>query len=80
VKRTYGEGEFREAILDMLHLYSLETKLLGKSIRFFPPFNRALNQLAETLFEIMEKVAKEMADASVQKVFGQEGVPCPNPI
>ncbi len=78
VKLTYCEQEFREVILDVLHLYSLETRLLGRSIRFFPPFNRALNQLAETLFETMEKAAVEMSIAYAKKVYGQEPIPCPS--
>lgn len=80
VKRTYSEQEFKGAVLDVLSLYNLETRLLGKTIKFLPPFNRALNQFAEALFEAMEQVAEEMTESCAKKIYGQEPVPCPSPI
>ena len=80
VKLTYSESEFKGAVLDVLRLYNLETRLLGKSIKFLPPFSRAINQFSEALFEAMEQVADEMAESCAKKIYGQEQMPCPSPI
>ena len=80
VRLTYSESQYREVLEEVLHLYSLETRLLGSSIHFFPPFNRALNDFAETLSDAMEQIAEEMSRECAATIFGQERVPCPNPI
>jgi hypothetical protein len=54
VKNAYTENTFREIIAEILRLYNQETRMLSKSIRLFPPFNKAVNSYGETLFQAME--------------------------
>jgi len=70
VRKTYSATNFRGAIVTLLHLYNEETRMLSNSVRFLPPFNKAMNLFADTLFEAMEEVKEELADACSQSVFG----------
>jgi hypothetical protein len=72
VRTTYSESQFREIILDILHLYNLETRKLTGSIKFFSPFNRAIGAFAENLFETMEKVSVQICDEYTEKLFRGE--------
>lgn len=72
VRTTYSESQFREIILDILHLYNLETRKLTGSIKFFSPFNRAIGAFAETAFETMESVSVQICDEYTEKLFRGE--------
>ncbi len=70
VKTTFSAGRFQETISDILHLYSLETMKLNRSIKLPPPFHRGMESFTEALFEAMEEATKEVADGCVQKIYG----------
>ena len=72
VRTTYSESQFREIILDILHLYNLETRKLTGSIKFFSPFNRAIGAFAENLFDTMEAVAEAIVDEYAARLFRGE--------
>lgn len=72
VQNAYSESQFREIILDILHLYNLETRSLTNSINFFSPFNRAISLFAENMFDTMEAVAEIMVDEYADKLFRGE--------
>lgn len=72
VRTTYSESQFRELLLDILHLYNLETRKLSDSISFFSPFNRAISAFAENVFDTMELVAAAMVDEYSAKLFRGE--------
>lgn len=69
VRKTYSEPQFREILLDILHLYNLETRNLTDSISFFSPFNRAIGMFAENVFDTMETVAAAMVDEYAARLF-----------
>lgn len=72
VLRTYSEKQFREIILDVLHLYNLETLKISSSIRFFSPFNKAMHHFAETVYDAMEAVSENMVEDYAIKLFQGE--------
>ncbi len=72
VRATYSESRFRELLLEILHLYNLETLKLTDSIKFFSPFNRAINAFAENVFDTMENVSAEICEEYAEKLFRGE--------
>jgi hypothetical protein len=72
VRTTYSESQFRAIILDILHLYNLETRKLTGSIKFFSPFNRAIGAFAENAFKTMENVSVQICDEYTEKLFRGE--------
>ena len=71
VKKTCDRNRFRYTIATLLHLYNEETRMLSGSIRFLPPFNKAMDLFIETLVETMEDVKEDLADACTISVFGE---------
>ncbi len=74
VRKTYTESKFREIIAEILHLYSEETKMLGRSLRLLPPFNTAAQKFTDTLFQAMEAVTDDIAAHYAGKIFGEKKV------
>ncbi len=74
VRNAYTENTFKEIIAEILHLYSQETRMLSKSLRLFPPFNKALQNFTETVFQAMEEVTEDIAELYTRKIFGDEKV------
>jgi len=72
VQSIYTEQQFRDMLRTILHLYNLETKKLGNSIKFFSPFNRALDMLTENVFETMESVSVLMYNEYTEKLYRGE--------
>ena len=70
VRNAYTEREFNEVITDILHLYNQETRMLGRSLRLLPPFNRAMSSFSVALFQAMEEATEGMADTYARKLFG----------
>lgn len=70
LRAAYSEKTFEKAIREILHLYNRETRQLSRSIRLLPPFNSAVDIVADTLFDIMEAVSKDMAAEYSNKIFG----------
>lgn len=69
VRRSFSKEEFGERLHGFLHLYNLETRELGDSIRIILPARIAKDILIMKLFEMMTKVSEELARSCQQKVF-----------
>jgi len=74
VRKVYTGQEFKDIIVEILRLYNQETHMLSHSIKLIPPFNRAMNSVAEMLFQAMENVTEGMADTYTVKLFGDKNV------
>jgi hypothetical protein len=73
LRSAYAAEQFREAVIEILHLYNLETRMLSRSTRFFPPFRTAMKVFADTLFDVMEAVSRDLADDYAIKIY--QGAP-----
>ena len=74
VKQTYTGNTFKAILEDILHLYNQETRMLSKSLRLLPPFNKAAQRCTETLFQAMEEVTEDIAEQYSRKIFGDQKV------
>ncbi len=79
IQRTFTPGRFRETIIDILHLYNLETRVLGSSVKLLPVADGAKNRYAHVLYTIMEDESKRIADEFTEKIFGDANTSCPDP-
>jgi hypothetical protein len=70
VTSTYSEQEFREVVLEMLHLYNVETRMLEDSIR--SPFHSSISEYLETLFHAMEAVMHDLAAGYARTLYGDK--------
>ena len=68
VKRSYTGEVFKEIIKEILHLYNLETRMLGDAIR--SPFQTALRAGIETVFHAMEETMEELSNECTMKIYG----------
>jgi hypothetical protein len=78
VRTTYTGKEFNQVIVDILHLYSRETRMLSDSLR--SPFQKAIREYAESLFHAMKDSMEELADSYTKKIYDREAMPCPSQI
>lgn len=69
-KKAYAGKTFRGLIVEILHLYNLETRMLGDAIR--SPFHKAISGYVEALFRAMEETTEEMANGYTKKIYGEE--------
>jgi hypothetical protein len=69
-KNTYAGKAFKDLIAEILHLYNLETRMLGDAIR--SPFRKTINAYVEALFHAMEETTEEMASGYTKKIYGDE--------
>ncbi len=67
VRKAYTGDEFRKILIEILHLYSLETRALGGSIR--SPFHSAIAAYSNALFAAMESATEELAEACARELF-----------
>ena len=67
-KKAYAGKAFKELIMEILHLYNLETRMLGDAIR--SPFHRAISAYVEALYQAMEETTEEMANDYTKKIYG----------
>ncbi len=72
VRSAYRRRDFREMILEVLHLYNQETRQLSNSIRLFGPLQLAVDAFAVSLYRTMEQVAEELAAFYAGLVYGKE--------
>lgn len=70
VRNVYTEKEFKEIIVEILHLYNLETRMLGDAIR--SPFHKAMVARLESLFRAMERAMEELAALYSKNIFGDK--------
>jgi hypothetical protein len=68
VRSCYTEAKFKDIITEILHLYSMETRMLANSIR--SPFHAAVQCYVESLFMSMESAKEELASDYSSKIFG----------
>lgn len=68
VTAAYSQQEFRAVVLEMLHLYNLETRMLKDSIR--SPFHGSISKYLEALYQAMESVMNDLADEYVKTLYG----------
>jgi len=66
-RKSYGAAEFKEIVADILHLYSLETRMLGDAIR--SPFRTAIRDAVESLFRAMEEAKEELSNDYMKKIY-----------
>ena len=69
LRSVYAAEQFKEAIIEILHLFNLETRMLSRSARFFPPFRTAMKVIADTLFDVMEAVSRDLAGDYTIKIY-----------
>jgi hypothetical protein len=69
VRQAYTGDAFKDILAEILHLYNQETRMLSKSLRLLPPFNKAAQKYAETLFQAMEEVTEDIAEQYTRKIF-----------
>jgi len=74
VRSAYREAEFRDILLEILHLYNQETRMLTHSLKLLPPLNKAMNSFAETLFQAMEETATAITDGYTHTLYGDRNV------
>jgi len=72
VRKAYTAQQFKDVLTEILHLYNLETKMVGKSTKFFHPFNTALNLFSDTLFDSMEETSVVLVGEYARTLFGDE--------
>ncbi len=66
---AYTMDQFKAVILDILSLYSEETRMLSESLKVLPPFQGVIGSATQALFQAMEDAKEGIADAYVQKLF-----------
>jgi hypothetical protein len=71
VRNAYTEREFKKVLADVLHLYNQETRMLGLSLKFLPPFSKAMSSFSGALFQAMEDATEGMTDTYARKLFGE---------
>jgi len=69
VRCLFPREQYRERIFTFLHLYDMETRMLGDSIRIALPARMAKDILVNKLYEIMEQVSNRIARSCVEKVY-----------
>lgn len=69
VRKTYDRTGWRDVVGEQLHLYNIETKMLGNSITINGPAGKLKNLFAEKLFGIMETAACDITDEYASKVY-----------
>jgi hypothetical protein len=69
VGRACSKEGFRDFVREMLHLYSLETRALGLSMRLPPPAGRLGAHIVEEIYSIMEEEGRGMALEHAEKLF-----------
>ncbi len=71
-KKAYQGNAFKELIAEILHLYNLETRMLGDAIR--SPFRKTINAYVEALFHAMEETTEELANDYTKEIYGDETI------
>jgi hypothetical protein len=69
IRQTYTEESYRSVLSRILHLYNVETKLLGNSITGRGPAAIITGVFAEKLFSTMELLSGEIAADYAQRIF-----------
>jgi hypothetical protein len=67
VRTAYTREELRNIIVEILHLYGLETRMLGEAVR--SPFPKVIAAYLETLFLAMEEAKDDLANEYTSKIY-----------
>jgi len=73
VKKTFEEDGYRNLLVEVLHLYNIETKMLSNSVIFHGPPMTMKGLLSEKLFQTMEQAAGVISDVYTRKIYGDKG-------
>ncbi|MBA4373976.1 MAG: hypothetical protein C0402_14090 [Thermodesulfovibrio sp.] len=73
VRQTYTKEGYRTVLSEILHLYNVETKLLGNSITGRGPTAIMTGVFADKLFSTMEILAGEIAEDYSRRTFPNAG-------
>ena len=65
----YDAPQFAKLLFDILHLYSLETKLLSHAVRLPGVLAIARESMAQTVYVVMETVARQLAEELSIRIF-----------
>jgi hypothetical protein len=69
-KKAYARKAFNELLTEILHLYTLETRMLGDAIR--SPFHKSISTAVEALFQAMEATTEEVASGYTKEIYGEK--------
>ncbi len=70
IRKAYTGEEFKQILSEILHLYNLETRTLGESIR--SPFHSAIAEYTEALYKAMEEATEDLAETCTRELFGDK--------
>lgn len=70
IRNAYPETKFKKRLVDILHLYNEETRILSHSLRLFGPLNKAVNSYAEVMYQAMEESTNAMSNVVTKKIYG----------
>ncbi|MDA8083138.1 MAG: hypothetical protein M0024_05725 [Nitrospiraceae bacterium] len=73
VKKTYTQNDYKETLGQLLHLYTVETKLLGGSLVAPGPAGALKAIFSGRVFSIMEEAACEVADMHARRAYMDGG-------
>ncbi len=73
-RTAYTGTKFKERLVDILHLYNEETKVLSNSLHLFGPLNKVVSSCAEVMYEAMEKITGDITDTFTKKIYGDQTV------
>lgn len=65
----FDAPQFAKLLFDIMHLYSLETKLLSHSVRLPGLLAIARESLTQTIYVVMESVARQLSQELAGKLF-----------
>jgi hypothetical protein len=65
----YDVQPFSKLLFDILHLYSLETKMLSHSVRMPGLIAFARDSVTQTVYVVMESVARQLSDELAGRLF-----------
>ncbi|MDO8707034.1 MAG: hypothetical protein Q7J84_19065 [Sulfuricaulis sp.] len=69
VARLYSRAEFESLLREILELYSVETKMLSRSVNIPQIFHIARDSLSDTVHTVMVSVAEGLAGELTHKVY-----------
>jgi hypothetical protein len=65
----YTADQFHGFVSELLFLHRMEVKKLAASVRFLPPFNRAMDMFIDEVVESMETTRHIVAAAETRRLF-----------
>ncbi|HXY62081.1 MAG TPA: hypothetical protein VEJ22_04045 [Nitrospirota bacterium] len=71
VRFAYTGTKFKARLMEILHLYNEETRILSNSLRLFGPLNKAVATYAEAMYKAMEEITGEITDVYTKKIYGE---------